>query len=196
VVGAYAADDDVGAVPENAWTEDVEDGAGDRDHRHEAEDDPHRSEHATQAAQRVLEVLRPLARNAGRVPSAGSSGLGRREVELLDEPEEVPQSAAPAVIERAAGAVEFAGVSFRYELERPLIDDLDLVVDAGRTVASVGQTGAGKTTLLNLLMRFYEIAGGRITVDAVDIRVLTRGDLRRQFGIALLDWLLLNGTIR
>jgi ATP-binding cassette subfamily B multidrug efflux pump len=119
-----------------------------------------------------------------------------RVFELLDESEEIPQSAAPAVIERAAGAVEFADVSFRYEPERPLIDDLDLVVDAGRTVAIVGQTGAGKTTLVNLLMRFYEIDAGRISIDGTDIRDLTRDDLRRQFGMVLQDSWLFHGTIR
>jgi ATP-binding cassette, subfamily B, multidrug efflux pump len=119
-----------------------------------------------------------------------------RVFELLDESEEVPQSTAPAVIERAAGAVEFADVSFRYEPVRPLIDDLDLVVDAGRTVAIVGQTGAGKTTLVNLLMRFYEIDDGRISIDGADIRDLTRDDLRRQFGMVLQDSWLFHGTIR
>jgi ATP-binding cassette, subfamily B, multidrug efflux pump len=119
-----------------------------------------------------------------------------RVFELLDESEEIPQSAAPVVIERAAGAVEFADVSFRYEPERPLIDDLDLVVEAGRTVAIVGQTGAGKTTLVNLLMRFYEIDDGRISIDGTDIRDLTRDDLRRQFGMVLQDSWLFHGTIR
>ena len=119
-----------------------------------------------------------------------------RVFELLDESEEIPQSATPAVLERAAGAVAFADVSFRYEPDRPLIADLDLVVEAGRTVAIVGQTGAGKTTLVNLLMRFYEIEGGRISVDGIDIRDLTRDDLRRQFGMVLQDSWLFHGTIR
>jgi ATP-binding cassette, subfamily B, multidrug efflux pump len=87
-------------------------------------------------------------------------------------------------------------VSFRYEPDRPLIDDLDLVVAAGRTVAIVGPTGAGKTTLVNLLMRFYEIDSGRISVDGIDIRELDRDDLRRQFGMVLQDTWLFHGTIR
>jgi ATP-binding cassette subfamily B protein len=119
-----------------------------------------------------------------------------RVFELLDETEEIPQSTTPATLDRAAGAVEFAGVSFRYEPERPLIDDLDLVVEAGRTVAIVGQTGAGKTTLVNLLMRFYEIDAGQISVDGIDVRDLTRDDLRRQFGMVLQDSWLFHGTIR
>jgi ATP-binding cassette subfamily B multidrug efflux pump len=119
-----------------------------------------------------------------------------RVFELLDETEEIPGTVRPAAIERAAGAVAFADVSFRYEPDRPLIDDLDLVVDAGRTVAIVGPTGAGKTTLVNLLMRFYEIDAGQISVDGIDIRDLTRDDLRRQFGMVLQDTWLFHGTIR
>ena len=87
-------------------------------------------------------------------------------------------------------------MSFRYEPDRPLIDDLDLRVAAGRTVAIVGPTGAGKTTLVNLLMRFYEIDGGRISVDGTDIRELDRDDLRRQFGMVLQDTWLFHGSIR
>jgi ATP-binding cassette subfamily B protein len=92
--------------------------------------------------------------------------------------------------------VAFEDVSFRYEPERPLIDDLDLSVAAGKTVAIVGPTGAGKTTLVNLLMRFYEIDSGRISVDGIDIRDLARDDLRRQFGMVLQDTWLFHGTIR
>jgi ATP-binding cassette subfamily B protein len=119
-----------------------------------------------------------------------------RVFELLDEAEEIPDPVEPAVLERAAGAVAFEGVSFRYEPERPLIDELDLVVEAGRTVAIVGPTGAGKTTLVNLLMRFYEIDAGRICVDGIDIRELARDDLRRQFGMVLQDTWLFHGTVR
>jgi ATP-binding cassette subfamily B multidrug efflux pump len=78
----------------------------------------------------------------------------------------------------------------------PLIDDLDLVAEAGHTIAIVGPTGAGKTTLVNLLMRFYELDGGRITVDGVDPREMTRDDLRRTFGMVLQDTWLFHGTIR
>jgi ATP-binding cassette subfamily B protein len=119
-----------------------------------------------------------------------------RVFELLDESEEMPEAAHPAVLGRAAGAVAFEDVSFRYEPERPLIDDLDLVVEAGRTVAIVGPTGAGKTTLVNLLMRFYEIDAGTISIDGIDIRDLARDDLRRQFGMVLQDTWLFHGTIR
>jgi ATP-binding cassette subfamily B multidrug efflux pump len=119
-----------------------------------------------------------------------------RVFELLDEAEEIPDPTEAAVLGRALGAVAFEDVSFRYEPERPLIDDLDLLVAAGRTVAIVGPTGAGKTTLVNLLMRFYEIDSGRISVDGMDIRELARDDLRRQFGMVLQDTWLFHGTIR
>jgi len=119
-----------------------------------------------------------------------------RVFELLDEPEEVPDPVAPATLPRVAGAVAFHDVSFSYDPERPLIEHLDLEVDAGRTVAIVGPTGAGKTTLVNLLMRFYEIDAGRISVDGVDTREMTRDELRRSFGMVLQDTWLFHGTIR
>jgi ATP-binding cassette subfamily B protein len=87
-------------------------------------------------------------------------------------------------------------VSFRYLREQPLIDDMSLDVSAGAIVAIVGPTGAGKTTLVNLLMRFYELDAGRITIDGIDTRDVTRDDLRRSFGMVLQDTWLFNGTIR
>jgi ATP-binding cassette subfamily B protein len=119
-----------------------------------------------------------------------------RVFELLDEPEQMPETVSPQEIRRARGAVTFEDVAFRYLPDKPLIDDLDLSVEAGATVAIVGPTGAGKTTLVNLLMRFYELDGGRITVDGLDTRELTRDDLRRQFGMVLQDTWLFHGTIR
>src|SRR6185503_10574164 len=132
----------------------------------------------------VVNVLQSAVASAERV------------FELLDEDEEVPETAAPTRIPRVGGAVLFEDVSFRYEPERPLIEHLDLSVDAGQSVAIVGPTGAGKTTLVNLLMRFYELDGGRICVDGVDTRDLTRDDLRRSFGMVLQDTWLFHGTIR
>jgi ATP-binding cassette, subfamily B, multidrug efflux pump len=119
-----------------------------------------------------------------------------RAFELLDEAEEIPDVAQPQRLEHAAGRVVFDDVSFRYLPEVPLIDDLDLVVEPGQTVAIVGPTGAGKTTLVNLLMRFYEIGGGRITVDGVDTREMRRDDLRRIFGMVLQDSWLFHASIR
>ena len=119
-----------------------------------------------------------------------------RVFELLDEPEEVADPAEPIRLPTKRGAVAFEDISFRYEPDKPLIDDLSLVADAGHTIAIVGPTGAGKTTLVNLLMRFYELDGGRITVDGVDTRDMTRDDLRRTFGMVLQDTWLFHGTIR
>jgi ATP-binding cassette, subfamily B, multidrug efflux pump len=119
-----------------------------------------------------------------------------RVFELLDEAEEVPDAVRPRILSKPRGAVAFEGVSFRYEPNKPLIENLDLVADAGETVAIVGPTGAGKTTLVNLLMRFYELDGGRITIDAIDTRELTRDNLRRTFGMVLQDTWLFHGTIR
>jgi ATP-binding cassette, subfamily B, multidrug efflux pump len=118
-----------------------------------------------------------------------------RVFELLDEPEEIPDPVTPQILSDTRGAVAFENVSFRYEPDKPLIDDLSLVADEGDTIAIVGPTGAGKTTLVNLLMRFYEIDGGRITVDGIDTRELTRDDLRKTFGMVLQDTWLFHGTI-
>jgi ATP-binding cassette subfamily B protein len=94
------------------------------------------------------------------------------------------------------GRVELENVSFRYLPEVPLIEDLNLVVEPGKTVAIVGPTGAGKTTLVNLLMRFYEIDEGRITIDGIDSRAMSRDELRSTFGMVLQDTWLFHGTIR
>ena len=119
-----------------------------------------------------------------------------RVFELLDEPEETPDVAYAGIRRAVAGRVELQDVSFRYVADVPLIDDLDLVVEPGETVAIVGPTGAGKTTLVNLLMRFYEIDGGRIAIDGIDSREMSRDELRSTFGMVLQDTWLFHGTIR
>jgi ATP-binding cassette subfamily B multidrug efflux pump len=120
-----------------------------------------------------------------------------RVFELLDSDEQEPDPARPERLPaRVAGRVVFDDVSFRYVEDQPLIDDLSLVAEPGQTVAIVGPTGAGKTTLVNLLMRFYEIDGGRITLDGVDTRDLTRDDLRSRIGMVLQDTWLFGGSIR
>ncbi|MDA3935556.1 MAG: ABC transporter ATP-binding protein, partial [Actinomycetota bacterium] len=119
-----------------------------------------------------------------------------RVFELLDAGEELPDTDTPQVLEKAEGHVEFNKVSFRYKEDTPLIEDLDLEAKPGQTVAIVGPTGAGKTTLVNLLMRFYEIDEGAILVDGIDIRDMTRNNLRRTFGMVLQDTWLFKGTIR
>jgi len=125
---------------------------------------------------------------------------GERVFELLDEAEESPDAPAdsPAALAFAAasGQVSFEAVSFGYSDDTPLMDGLSLEAPRGEAVAIVGPTGAGKTTLVNLLMRFYELKGGRIAVDGVDIRDVPRGRLRRAFGMVLQDAWLFGGTIR
>jgi ATP-binding cassette subfamily B protein len=120
-----------------------------------------------------------------------------RVFELLDAPEQEPDPVpAAALPQPVRGRVVFEDVSFRYVEDQPLIEDLSLVAEPGQTVAIVGPTGAGKTTLVNLLMRFYEIDGGRITLDGVDTAALTRDDLRGQVGMVLQDTWLFGGSIR
>ncbi len=119
-----------------------------------------------------------------------------RVFELLDEQEEIPEAADARAIVAPRGAVRFDHVTFRYKDDTPLIDDMNIDVRPGQTIAIVGPTGAGKTTLVNLLMRFYELNSGRILVDGVDITEIKRGDLRRMFGMVLQDTWLFNGTIR
>jgi ATP-binding cassette subfamily B multidrug efflux pump len=118
-----------------------------------------------------------------------------RVFELLDEAEEVAETEAPIPLREAQGAVRLENISFRYEPDKPLIDGLSLDVEPGHTIAIVGPTGAGKTTLVNLLLRFYEIDGGRILVDGIDTQDIARGDLRRLFGMVLQDTWLFSGSI-
>jgi ATP-binding cassette, subfamily B, multidrug efflux pump len=119
-----------------------------------------------------------------------------RVFEILDESEEVPDSLDAKVIEFPRGEVKFENVDFRYKEEVPLIEDMNLDVKPGHTIAIVGPTGAGKTTLVNLLMRFYEINAGKISIDNVDIRDIKRNELRKMFGMVLQDTWLFNGTIK
>ncbi|MCU1496141.1 MAG: transporter transrane region [Acidimicrobiales bacterium] len=115
---------------------------------------------------------------------------------LLDEPEQSPDPEVPLTDERPRGRIGFDHVSFSYDPANPLITDLSLVAEPGQTVAIVGPTGAGKTTLVNLIMRFYEIQGGSITLDGHDISRLTRAELRSNVGMVLQDTWLFGGTIR
>lgn len=119
-----------------------------------------------------------------------------RVFELLDAEEQVVESAGSGVAAVRCGEVAFEHVSFAYDTDQPLIDDLSLVARPGQTVAIVGPTGAGKTTLVNLVMRFYELDGGRITLDGVDITAMPRSVLRSQIGMVLQDTWLFEGTIR
>jgi len=119
-----------------------------------------------------------------------------RVFELLDETEEIPDREDARTTFRPHGDVALEHVNFSYRADAPLIEDLNIDVHQGQTIAIVGPTGAGKTTLVNLLMRFYEIDGGSIRIDGVDIRDIKRGVLRSVFGMVLQDTWLFNGTIR
>jgi ATP-binding cassette subfamily B protein len=119
-----------------------------------------------------------------------------RVFELLNEPEEIPDPVQPVVLDHVTGHVALDGVSFRYEPEKPLIENLTADVRSGEVLAIVGPTGAGKTTVVNLLMRFYDIDKGAIHIDGADTRQLTRDNLRHTFGMVLQDTWLFGGTIR
>ncbi|MBX9247135.1 ABC transporter ATP-binding protein [Actinotalea ferrariae] len=118
-----------------------------------------------------------------------------RVFEVLDAPEQSPEPADAPRPDPVRGRVAFEDVSFSYAPESPLVEHLDLVAEPGRTVAIVGPTGAGKTTLVNLLLRFYELDGGRITLDGVDVAAMDREVLRSQIGMVLQDTWLFGGTI-
>ncbi len=117
-----------------------------------------------------------------------------RVFEVLDEPEEIVEH--DGALNPVRGRVSFEHVNFSYDPEHPLIDDLSLVAEPGQTVAIVGPTGAGKTTLVNLIMRFYELNGGRITLDGVNVADVPRAVLRSNLGMVLQDTWLFHGTIR
>nr|WP_206051621.1 ABC transporter ATP-binding protein [Nocardioides ferulae] len=119
-----------------------------------------------------------------------------RVFELLDAEEEAPDPAPAAAPPSRRGEVRLEHVSFRYAADEPLIEDLSLVARPGHTVAIVGPTGAGKTTLVNLVMRFYELDAGRITLDGVDVTAVPRAELRSQIGMVLQDTWLFEGSIR
>ena len=118
-----------------------------------------------------------------------------RVYELLDEEEILPDPASPACLPDLKGHVDFSHIRFGYTPDRTLMSDISFSVNEGQKIAIVGATGAGKTTLINLLMRFYEIDGGTISLDGVDTRTLSRADLRRAFGMVLQDTWLFEGTI-
>jgi ATP-binding cassette subfamily B multidrug efflux pump len=148
--------------------------------------------------QYTRQFTQPLSQVAS-MTNLMQSGVASAErvFELLDAPEEPVDgdtAAAPAALRR--GEVRFEDVSFAYDPDRPLIRGLSLVADPGHTVAIVGPTGAGKTTLVNLVMRFYDVQGGRITLDGVDIAAMPRADLRSQTGMVLQDSWLFEGSIR
>ena len=118
-----------------------------------------------------------------------------RTFEFLDDEEEVPDTSTPVNIDRAEGRIAFEHVSFGYTPEKILMKDISFTANPGQKIAVVGATGAGKTTLINLLMRFYEVNGGKITIDGITSTDLTRKGLRKNFGMVLQDTWLFGGTI-
>ncbi|WP_030291377.1 ABC transporter ATP-binding protein [Streptomyces katrae] len=137
--------------------------------------------------------LTQVASMANLVQSGVASA--ERVYELLDAEEQEPDAEVPERPEQLRGQVTLDKVAFRYEPDKPLIENLSLTVEPGHTVAIVGPTGAGKTTLVNLLMRFYEVTGGEIALDGVDIAKMTREELRSGIGMVLQDTWLFGGTI-
>ncbi|WP_342576188.1 ABC transporter ATP-binding protein [Paenibacillus sp. FSL M8-0142] len=147
-----------------------------------------------QYSRQFTQPITQLANIANVIQSTIASA--ERVFEVLDEEEEVAESSTPAVLRHPRGDVSFEHVSFGYKEDQLLIEDMNVNVRQGQTVAIVGPTGAGKTTLINLLMRFYEVNGGRIMIDGKDIASMKRSDLRSLFGMVLQDTWLFNGTIR
>src|SRR5262249_34625157 len=146
-----------------------------------------------QYSRQFSQPLTQVASMANLVQSGVASA--ERVFQLLDAPEQEPDPEVPPRPEVVRGRVAFEDVSFRYDPDRPLIEHLSLTAEPGQTVAIVGPTGAGKTTLVNLLMRFYDVTGGRITLDGVDIATMSREELRANIGMVLQDTWLFGGTI-
>ncbi|WP_284305930.1 ABC transporter ATP-binding protein [Mobilicoccus caccae] len=147
-----------------------------------------------QYSRQFTQPLSQVASMANLLQSGVASA--ERVFELLDAPEQEQERTHAQLSDRARGRIEFDDVTFSYDPAQPLIDGLDLVAEPGQTVAIVGPTGAGKTTLVNLIMRFYELDSGRITLDGVDITDMSRRQLRSRIGMVLQDTWIFKGTIR
>jgi ATP-binding cassette subfamily B multidrug efflux pump len=151
--------------------------------------------------QAMLQYVRQFGQPLTHLASMAAmfqSGIAslERVIELLDADELSPDATSTAPGEPVRGRVVFDDVSFGYDPDTPLIAHLDVVAEPGQTIAIVGPTGAGKTTLVNLIMRFYELDGGRITLDGRDITSMPRAELRSKIGMVLQDTWLFGGTIR
>ncbi|AIY02096.1 multidrug ABC transporter ATPase/permease [Arthrobacter sp. PAMC 25486] len=152
---------------------------------------------ATAFIQYSREFSQPIGEMAG-IANMIQSGVAsaERTFEILDAEEQEEEEDSELLPAQTDGHVRFENVSFSYSPETPLIHDVSFTVEPGQTVAIVGPTGAGKTTLVNLVMRFYELTGGRIMLDGVDTRELSREQVRAQVGMVLQDAWLFEGTIR
>lgn len=146
--------------------------------------------------QYINQTAEPLTEASFMINSLQSAlASAKRTFELLDDEEEIPAPAQPALLERAKGHIAFEHVSFGYTPDRLLMKDISFRANPGQKIAVVGSTGAGKTTLVNLLMRFYEVNGGKITIDGVNAAQMTRSGLRKNFGMVLQDTWLFSGTV-
>ena len=142
----------------------------------------------------LVQPLRMLGMWIGQSQRATASG--ERIFEVMDEPEEVTDLPDAVELPPGDGRVRFEQVSFGYDLERPVLRDIDLELEPGRTVALIGHTGSGKTTLATLVPRFYDTAAGRVTIDGLDVREAKLVSLRRQIGIVAQDPFLFSDTVR
>ncbi|MCW2747799.1 MAG: multidrug transporter ATP-binding protein [Nocardioidaceae bacterium] len=147
-----------------------------------------------QYSRQFTQPLTQLASMLNLLQSGAASA--ERVFEFLDEAEESPDAVGAIDPKRIVGRVAFEDVSFAYKADQPLIEHLDLIAEPGQTIAIVGPTGAGKTTLTNLVLRFYDVDSGRITLDGIDIAAMRRDVLRKNFGVVLQDTWLFTGTIR
>ncbi len=147
--------------------------------------------------QYVQQFNQPIAQTANIANVLQSTAAAAERVfEFLDEPEQPPDATKPITLENIKGRIAFNDVVFGYDKKKPIIKGLSATIEPGSRVAIVGPTGAGKTTLVNLLMRFYDVDKGTITIDGVDIRDMERKDVRKLFGMVLQDAWLFSGTIR
>ena len=146
--------------------------------------------------QYINQAAEPLTEASYMVNSLQAAfASAKRTFELLDEEEEIPDPASPVTLERAKGEIQFDHISFGYDPSKLLMKDISFTAYPGQKIAVVGSTGAGKTTLVNLLMRFYEINSGHISIDGVDVAKMSRSGLRKNFGMVLQDTWLFGGTI-
>jgi ABC-type multidrug transport system fused ATPase/permease subunit len=142
----------------------------------------------------LVAPLRMLGMWIGQAQRATASG--ERFFEVIDEPEDVSDHDAAAALPRGPGHVVFEGVDFGYEPGRPVLQGIDLELAAGSTVALIGRSGSGKTTLASLVPRFYDVSAGRVLVDGVDVREVTRRSLRREIGVISQDPFLFSASVR